>query len=710
MTNDAAGTPPTFARRAAAAVQDRRLREAVRVATERTVQLRRQAVDELAEMAQQGWAREGFEELRRQARAIKQAVVEHLDRFLEQACQAIEAAGGRVWHASDAAEVGRLAVQLARRHGVRLAVKSKSMATEEVHLNRALEQAGVQVVETDLGEFILQLAQDTPSHLVMPVMHKSRQEIAELFSRLAGRAVSTRTEELTAVAREYLREKFLAAEMGISGANFVVAETGTLVLVTNEGNGRMVTSLPRVHLAVVGVEKLVPRLEDLPVFLQLLARSATGQKLTVYTHLITGPRRPQEPDGPQELHVIFLDNGRRRLRSGPYREILHCIRCGACLNHCPVYQQVGGQTYGAVYSGPMGVVLTPQLLGMEGWWSLPAEACTLCGACTEVCPVGIPLHHLIALERRQMVANQMDRSGLGAPLRWAERAWRTGRGFSATVRLARGAWKLAARLGAGAPGPGPGRLWPEPLRRWARDRELPQPAPQSFRELWARELKDGPPVSPAATPAPGETEKAAGSTEPSPTAPRPPSPGPQQLRARLARELARLGAELQVAEEVEQAARHIARLAREGGRGDGSVVLWEDPWLASLGLRQALEQAGIVVHGPDAPRQALAAASVGVTGAVAAVAATGSVLLCSGPGQARSTSLLPWVHVAVVPQAALVATLEEAFARLPRPLPSSAVFVTGPSRSADIENDLSVGVHGPGRVSVVVMLGAGGDL
>src|SRR5687767_12289239 len=268
------------------------------------------------------------------------------------------------------------------------------MATEEIHLNDALAAAGVTPVETDLGEYIIQLAHERPSHIIAPAIHKTKGQVAELFARELKREVAADPEVLTRIARAELREKFLQADLGITGANFAVAETGTVVLVTNEGNGRMVTSLPRVHVAVMGVEKVVPSMTDLMVFLSILAKSATGQKLSVYTTLVHGPRRAGELEGPDELHLVLLDNGRLQQLSGPLREALYCLRCGACLNVCPVYRQIGGHAYGYTYPGPIGILLTAMLNGQSSVRDL-AHASSLCGACADACPVRIDIPRML---------------------------------------------------------------------------------------------------------------------------------------------------------------------------------------------------------------------------------------------------------------------------------------------------------------------------
>lgn len=477
-----------FRQRARQALQDQRLQRAIRVSTNKFMAGRRAVLAEMTSLADQGLVRGDFAAMRERARAIKNHTIGHLDYYLGQAADAIARRGGQVHYAADAAEVGAIVSDIARRRGVSLAVKSKSMATEEVHLNAALQGAGVEVVETDLGEYIIQLAGETPSHIVTPCIHKSRDQIGKLFGEVVGRALPTDTPTLTAVARQVLREKFISAGLGISGANFVVAETGTICMVTNEGNGRLVTSAPPVHVAVVGIEKLVPGMADLSLFLALLARSATGQKISVYTHLITGPRAPGEADGPEELHVVFMDAGRSGILGTDFQEALNCIRCGSCLNHCPVYRNTGGHAYGGVYSGPIGVVLNPLLGNFGDWKALPAEACSLCAACWEACPVAIPLHDLILGHRRQMVSAGLDDSGLGPPLRATARAWTRPWAYRLSLRAGRAALRWFAR------DKGDGRRWvvrgPGPLQGWTAGRDLPAPARQSFRELWAAHVRE----------------------------------------------------------------------------------------------------------------------------------------------------------------------------------------------------------------------------
>src|SRR5439155_20294140 len=321
---------------------------------------------------------------------------------IEQFRAAVEARGGHVHFARTGDDASAYVAEVCRSHGAKVAAKSKSMASEEIRLNDALEAAGVRPVETDLGEYILQLAGEHPVHIVAPAIEKTKEEVAELLSAVEGTPVEPELGALTQAARRQLRRTFLEAEVGITGANFAVAETGTVVLGTNEGNGRLVSALPKVHIAILGMERLVANLADLAVLLRLLARSGTGQRLTTYTTLLTGPRRAGEQDGPGDLHVVIHDNGRSNLLGGRYEEMLACIRCGACLNVCPIYRKSGGGAYGPVYSGPMGAVLLPLLVGLERALALP-HASSLCGACTEACPVKIPLHELLLELRRDLV-------------------------------------------------------------------------------------------------------------------------------------------------------------------------------------------------------------------------------------------------------------------------------------------------------------------
>jgi L-lactate dehydrogenase complex protein LldF len=440
---------PRFREIARGKLGDARIEGALDQATNR---LRANRVAAWAELAD-------IEELRQRAHEIRMAVIDDLDAHVARFTAALESRGGHVFLARTAAEASEYVADVCRRRGAKLAAKSKSMVSEEIGLNEALEAVGVRPVETDLGEYILQLAGEHPVHILAPAIEKTADEVAELLSGAGGKPVPPELEALTNAARTQLRETFLQADVGITGANFGVSETGSICLVTNEGNARLVTSIPPVHVALLGMERLVPSTAELAVLLKLLARSGTGQKLSVYTTLLTGPRRPGETDGPEEQHVVILDNGRTNLLRGRYREMLACIRCGACLNVCPVYRKTGGAAYSSVYSGPMGAVLLPLLVGLEQAPSLP-HASSLCGACTDACPVKIPLHELLLDLRRDLVAERvaplLERVGFAL---WSL-AWSRPLGYRLTTRLAR----LGQPLG-GLVGPG---------RAWSRGRALPR--------------------------------------------------------------------------------------------------------------------------------------------------------------------------------------------------------------------------------------------
>jgi len=414
---------------------------------------------------------------------VRGATLAHLDRYVEQFASNVESVGGRVFFAADAAEARRHVVGLARERGVRLVVKSKSMVTEEIGLNPALEAAGVEVVETDLGEYIVQLAHERPFHILKPAIHMPLDRVRRLFSAAAGRDVGADAHDMAAYARAVLREKFLAADMGITGANFGVAATGSVVLVTNEGNGRMTTTLPRTHVVVMGVERLVPTFADLEAILKVLPRAGVGLRTTAYVTAITGPRRAGEADGPQELHAVIVDNGRSRILGGKYEQVLSCIRCGACLDVCPVYRKIGGHAYDAVYSGPIGAVLSPLLDGLECHPELPF-ASSLCGACSEVCSARIPLAEMIRELREDAVAQG-----------FAEPQWRAGLGVFAAVAARPRVWRaleaLALPLLRLVPLDSARLRGRSPLAPWTRERDFPRGEGRSFRAAWdeaAREM------------------------------------------------------------------------------------------------------------------------------------------------------------------------------------------------------------------------------
>lgn len=451
--------------------------QAVQTATSRFLDNRAARVAELPE----------WEVLRQAASDIRLHTLENLDFYLHQLEQSVQLAGGHVHWAEDAEAARRIVLQLAQDHKIQNVVKAKSMATEEIGLNHALEQIGVRVIETDLGEFIIQLAGTGPSHIIVPAVHMKKEEIASLFRQKLGVEAPPDPLQLTAIARQQLRKEFLAAEMGITGANFLVADTGTLVLVTNEGNGRMVTTLPDIHVAVAGIDKVVPDMASLTVFLKLLARSATGQKLSTYTQFIRGPRQHPYENGAKAFHLVLLDNGRSKILGDPVgREVLKCIRCGACLNVCPVYKNVGGYAYGWFISGPIGAIFTPQILGIQAAGELPF-ASTLCGACVDICPVKVPITQILLHLRHKAAEGEAE----SPPI--APRATRLA-AFAGQAAL-RSSWiyQLGTRLLEMLFFPLRQNGWikrlPPPLNRWTDVR--PFPAFQGrFRKWWRNRHKD----------------------------------------------------------------------------------------------------------------------------------------------------------------------------------------------------------------------------
>jgi L-lactate dehydrogenase complex protein LldF len=457
---------------------DANLQLAIYRATARLIDHRRHAVT--------ANALPDYQELRTQANALKRHTIDHLDHYLEQFEANVTAHGGKVVWCRDATEVADFVLDLAKQRHSKLIVKSKSMTTEEIDLNERLGHHQLESVETDLGEYILQLAHQRPYHIVAPALHLTRYDVGDLFARTLGVANETVVEKQTLIARSVLREKFLAADIGITGANFLVADSGAVVLVENEGNARLSTSAPRIHIAVAGIEKLIPRAQDLAVFLKLLGRSATGQALTVYTSFLSGPRRTGEIDGPEEFYVVLLDNGRTKLLADKdKRQSLYCIRCGACLNHCPVYRKIGGHSFPWVYSGPIGAIITPQFMGVKFEPSLPF-ASSLCGACAEVCPVKIDIPKVL-MDLRAEVKQDEQRGGRSRMERLVFKLW-------AWVMCHPRIYEMAGMVAAGmAPAENgrwlrsvPAVIDVAPVRAWLSQRDLPPAPAKSFRELWRK--------------------------------------------------------------------------------------------------------------------------------------------------------------------------------------------------------------------------------
>ncbi len=464
-------TANQFEQAAVIALDDITLQTALERATSKVDGRRRDVMGEL----------EHAEQLRQQGRASRLRALHDLPELLEQMEANVTANGGHVLWAADAAEANQHILEICARHNLKRGVKSKSMATEEINLHEALNAHGIEVVETDLGEYIVQIDGDHPSHIIMPVMHKTREQIRDLFVDKLAMPYTELAADMTAFIRGHLRQEYIAADFGMSGGNFMIAETGTVVIVTNEGNGRLSTSIPPVHIAVVGIEKVIPTWEDFATLVQLLTRSGTGQRLSVYVNGFSGPARAGEPDGPEHLYLILLDNGRSDIYTSEYTEALACIRCGACLNACPVYQNVGGHSYGWVYPGPIGAIITPLLKGKENAAPLPF-ASSLCGACKSACPVDINIPDMLLSLRRdlQHVQDPIWQVGM--------KAYQFGFSHPLLYELGGKAASLASNvagsIGAEANISARDLNLPYPLNGWTQNRDFPPFAEQSFRDWW----------------------------------------------------------------------------------------------------------------------------------------------------------------------------------------------------------------------------------
>jgi L-lactate dehydrogenase complex protein LldF len=635
---------------------------------------------------------EEVEVLRQKAHKLRAHTIANLEMYLDEFIRHAQDNGMVVHKAADSAQAVEIVLNIARRVDARLIAKSKTMVGEEIELNSALEGAGLQVVETDLGEYIVQIRKERPSHIITPAVHLRREDVGATFHEVLGIPMTTDIPVMTAAARKVLRETFLSADMGVSGVNFAVAETGTLCMVTNEGNGRMVTTLPRVHVALLGIERLVPKIDDLALVLALLPRYATGQKITVYTSLMNSPRRESDADGPGERHIILVDNGRMAMRNSPLSDALMCIRCGSCLNACPIFRELGGHAYigragePGTYPGPIGSVVSPALFGQVEFGQL-ARASSLCGACKEACPVDIDLPKLLLRVRAGGLELSPKRARTNIPVGLQAAlggfSWIASR--PTLFHLAEKFIGITSRL---LP-PFSGWLRLPAVSGWGYSKDFPKPATRPFRERWKAQNRTkiqsaGQAIQPV------ETQQI-DTPQRSRMFPKIECPDEGE---RFKEELLALGGNI-VDVSSGQLVDAIVSLLR--GRGVSSLLAWDWEHLPA-GLQEALLLVGIeTLPGADPTGQA------GITGVLCAVSDTGTLVIPGGTGRPQSASLLPELHIAVLHREKIFATLSEAL-QLPeiREAPT-VVLVSGPSRTADIEMTLTIGVHGPGELHVFLV-------
>jgi len=659
-----------FRQRIRTSLANQHLQNALDLNAERRVTRRINALETLPD----------WRERRQRAHAVRAEVIENLDAYLDQFTANAQANGVVVHRAKDAAEATKIILNIVGANGRSplLVAKSKSMVTEEINLNHALEKENIRVVETDLGEFIVQLRGEKPSHIITPALHLKRQDVGQLFHDKLDIPYTEDIPTLTNTARKVLREVFLTADVGITGANFAIAEEGAICLVTNEGNGRMVTTLPPIHIALIGMERLVRNLDDLALMLSLLPRSATGQKLTSYTQIVHSPLAPSSSlRMNQQRHFIILDNGRTRLRNSPLKESLYCIRCGSCLNACPIFREIGGHAYKSPYSGPIGSVISAGLFGSE---FVPlAQASTLCGACKDACPVDIDLPKLLVRVRAgqtKVNSDQLSVMSGGGLLFMSKFFLRMYSRFARRPRLFTLAQKFAALTSPLL------SLFSQWIRLpaftgWGYSKDLPRFASKPFREKFL------------------ESDSSLSDI---------------QTKAEKLNDVKK-----EVMQEQAPTLQNIERFTKELTAVHGHVHHTEDPTQSIIQFLQSrninriqlepnvLDETALTQAGITFSREPDPAIRVGVTKAQCGVADTGSMLETDGEGKSLHASLLPEIHLAVLRMSQIYPSLENAIHLVKNT--KSAVFITGPSATGDIESVHTIGVHGPGEVRAFLVDG-----
>lgn len=666
------------------AIQNQELQRALDKNAEDRAQAREEAYQTLST---------SFETLRQEAHRIRTEVIDDLPNYLAAFLEKARENGFSIHKAAHAAEARGIILDICQEKKASLVVKSKSMVSEEIELNKALEAKGIEVVETDLGEYIIQLRGEHPSHIITPAVHLNRSEIGRTFQERLGIPYTEDVTTLTAAAREHLRNTFLKADIGISGVNFGIAESGSLCILTNEGNGRMVTTLPPVHIALMGCERLVPTMDDLACMLTLLPRSATGQKITVYTQILNGPKLSSDPDGPRERHLIIVDNERLSMRDSSLREALLCIRCGACINACPVFQEIGGHAYVSKngkhtpYPGPIGSIVSPGIFGRKAFGHL-AQASTLCEACYDACPVSIDLPKLLLRVRAGEVHMPTTAEGKTRPsglnfftklfLRMFTWASKDKKRFRFAQKALIGWGKIASPFSDWIHMPA--------YSGWGVSKDLLRPADTPFRERFPalqKEVKVA--IDSARKPKKADQESTLRENRQAVIAP----------VDRFQQELEDLGGHF-IPCTFEDLPQKIAAFLVK--RDTKRLFAWKAPGLPQHVLSHLKKQGIEVIHNADP------ALDIGLTGAQAGIAETGTLVLTAGADRPATTSLLPSIHVAVLDARDIYKTLSSAL-NDPRFTQTAATnLISGPSRTADIEMTLDIGVHGPKEVHVFCIM------
>jgi L-lactate dehydrogenase complex protein LldF len=668
-----------FRERIRASIENETLQIALDNNTERRLRVRALAFESIPD----------WRERRQRAHAVRAEVIEHLDEYIAQFIAKNKENGVIVHRAKEAAEAIQITLDVIRQTSARLIAKSKSMVSEEINFNHALEAEGIRVVETDLGEYIVQLRHEKPAHIITPAVHLRRNDVGQLFHEKLGIPYTEDIPTLTNTARKVLREVFLTADIGVSGVNFGIAETGGICVVSNEGNARMVATLPPVHIALMGMERIVPNLDDLALMLSLLPRSATGQKLSVYTQML------HKPLANQTRHLIILDNGRTRLRNSPLKESLYCIRCGACLNACPVFRELGGHAYVgndnsiAPYPGPIGSVVSPGLFG-ENFVQL-AQASSLCGACKDACPVDIDLPKMLTRVRAgQVTRNQLTVNTGGAGLSYmAKFVLQIYGRIARSTRMFTVSQKFAA-LGSFLFAPFSQWIRLPAITGWGYSKDFPRFVGKTFHERWRERnvtVSEAKGLAIRSVDSPRHRTTGPVSVAPPPhIAPMPLQGSDINLVAQFTDELTALGGQVRETKKVTEEIIEFLK-SREINTIHLEPKALEEALLKNAGIE--------FTHVPDPGIR------VGVTKAICGLADTGSVLEADGEGSPLHASLLPEIHIAVLNKSDILPSLPDAMSLIKDT--HAAAFITGPSRTADIEMTLTIGVHGPKEIIVFLV-------